>query len=90
MSYYYHHYHIYHHTQPTATNTYNNNNTSNTVENNNDFGDKSEEFHVYDHCRPIPDEVKSPSRTPSFQNRNGEIYNIYLSFGHASDSMCLD
>ena len=69
MSYYYHHYHIYHHTQPSAgTNNYN---TANTINNNNDFVDKSEEFHVYDHCRPIPEDARSQSRTPSIRNRNG-------------------
>ena len=72
MSYYYHHYHIYHHTPPSTATTYNNNNPSNTVDNN-DFVDKSEEFHVYDHCRPIPEDAKPPSRTPSLRNRNGNV-----------------
>ena len=63
MSYYYHHYHIYHHT-PTAYNTSNNEKT--------DFVDKSEEFHVYDHCRPIPEDRKSPSRSPSLGKHNGK------------------
>ena len=72
MSYYYHHYHIYHHTPSSTTTTYNNkNNTPNNIIENNDFVDKSEEFHVYDHCRPIPEDAKSPSRTPSLRNRNG-------------------
>ena len=68
MSYYYHHYHIYHHT-PT-----NYSNTGNTEIERNDFVDKSEEFHVYDHCRPIPEEPKSPSRTPSVRNTNGKYW----------------
>ena len=65
MSYYYHHYHIYHHTPPAY-------NTSNAENEKTDFVDKSEEFHVYDHCRPIPEDTKSPSRTPSLRNHNGK------------------
>ena len=71
MSYYYHHYHIYHHTPTTTTF----NNTPNVDNERTDFVDKSDEFHVYDHCRPIPEDIKSPSRTPSLRNRKGIRYN---------------
>ena len=69
MSYYYHHYHIYHHT-PTAYN-------ANVDSERTDFVDNSEEFHVYDHCRPIPDEIHSLSKTSSFRNRNGQGGSIF-------------
>ena len=64
MSYYYHHYHIYHHAStPKAT----------ADTEHKDCVDNSEEFHVYDHCRPIPKEINPPSRSSSLRNRNGNI-----------------